>query len=154
MAQLIGLARLGADAEVRYTTSGDAVSGLRLAFDYRVKKEKMTQWVEGSLWGALAEALSEYLLKGKQVFVVIDDVHIEEYEHKDGKTGTKLVGRISKIELAGSKSDDSGSGDRQRPTGARGPAASPQREQAEPRRQAAKPKTGTGFDEMDDDIPF
>lgn len=144
MASLIGLARLGRDAEVRYTGGGDAVTGLSLAMDYRDKKEKLTQWVEGSLWGARAEGLAEYLVKGKLVYVVLDDVHIEEYEGKNG-TGHKLVGRVATIELAGG-----GKSDNERPTGARGPAAAP--EQRRPASKSASKQTG--FDDMDDDIPF
>lgn len=121
MAQLIGVARLGRDAEVRKTGSGDAVSGLSLAFDYRAGKEKATQWVDGSLWGKVAEALAPYLLKGKQVYVVVDDLHTEDYESK-GQTRTKLVGRVSKIELVGSaeRSDSE-----PRPAAALKPAARP-----------------------------
>lgn len=141
MGQMMGLARLGRDAEVRYTGGGDAVAGLSLAMDYRDKKEKATQWVEGSLWGKQAESLAEYLTKGKLVFVVLDDVHIEEYEGKNG-IGHKLVGRVSKIDLAGGGEG----GQREQST---------QRQQAEPRKQASKPAPNkTGFDDMDDDLPF
>ena len=138
MAQLIGLARLGRDAELRTTQSGDAVASLSLAMDYRAGREKETQWVQGDLWGKMAEALAQYLVKGKLVCVTLDDVHIVEYEKRDGGTGTKLVGRVSKLELASGRDD----GERTAP-----PA----------QRQAPKPapkSSASGFDDMDDDIPF
>lgn len=135
MPQLIGLARLGRDAEIRYTPDSTAVASLSLAMDYRNGKEKATQWVDGALWGKPAEALAQYLVKGKLVFVVLDDVHIAEFERRDGTAGTKLVGRVSKIELAGG-------GDR-----AEERAAAP--------KPAPKPAaSATGFGDMDDDIPF
>lgn len=136
MGQLIGLARLGRDAEVRYTPSGDAVANLSLAMDYRAGKEKATQWVDGALWGKMAESLSEYLVKGKLVCVTLDDVHIEEFKTRDGTPGHKLTGRVSKIELAGG-GEQRGEARQERPA---------------PRREP--PVKQTAFDDMDDDIPF
>jgi single-strand DNA-binding protein len=134
MAQLIGLARIGRDAELRTTQDGTAVASLSLAMDYRTGREKAVQWVEGALWGKPAEALAQYLVKGKLVFVVLDDVHIEEFQRRDGTAGTRLVGRVSKIELAGG-------GERAEERAAPKPAPKP----------AA---AATGFSDMDDDIPF
>ncbi len=138
MAQLFGLARLGRDCELRNTQDGTAVASLSLAMDYRNGREKAVQWTEGALWGKPAEALAQYLVKGKLVCVTLDDVHIEEYPKRDGGTGTKLVGRVSKLELAGGRDD----GERTAPP---------------VQRQAPKPppkSSASGFDDMDDDIPF
>lgn len=139
MAQLIGLARLGRDCELRSTQDGTPVASLSLAMDYRAGREKATQWVDGAIWGKMAETLAQYLVKGKLVCVTLDDVHIVEYEKRDGTAGTKLVGRVSKLELAGGRDD----GERTAP-----PA----------QRQAPKlpPKSSaSGFDDMDDsDAPF
>lgn len=139
MSKMFGLARIGRDAEIRFTPGGEAVAGLSLAFTYRVKGEKMTQWVDGSLWGKRAEALAPYLLKGGLVAVTLDDVHIETFRKGDGSEGVKLAGRVSDVELAGG-------GERQ---DALRQAPAPQ-----PVRQAPKP-AGGGFEDMDDvDIPF
>ena len=141
MAQLIGLARLGRDAELRTTQSGDAVASLSLAMDYRAGREKETQWVDGALWGKMAETLTQYLVKGKLVCVTLDDVHIAEFEKRDGTAGTKLVGRVSKIELAGG-------GERAEERA----APRPQRDLTP--RAVAQQIDSHGFDDMDDDIPF
>ena len=138
MAQLIGLARLGRDCELRTTQDGTPVASLSLAMDYRAGREKATQWAEGALWGKMAETLTQYLVKGKLVCVTLDDVHIVEYEKRDGGTGTKLVGRVSKLELAGGRDD----GERTAP-----PA----------QRQAPKPApkaSADAFGDMEDDVPF
>ncbi len=138
MAQLFGLARLGRDCELRNTQDGTAVASLSLAMDYRNGREKAVQWTEGALWGKPAEALAQYLVKGKLVCVTLDDVHIEEFQRRDGTAGTKLVGRVSKLELAGGRDD----GERTAPP---------------VQRQAPKPppkSSASGFDDMDDDIPF
>lgn len=125
-----GLARLGRDAEVRTTQGGEQVASLSLAFTRRVKGEKLTDWVDGALWGKRAEALAQYLTKGSLVVVTLDDLHIETYQGKNGE-GHKLVGRVTDVELAGG-------GDK--------PAAAP--------RPAQKPAAGGGFDDTDGDIPF
>ena len=139
MAQLIGLARLGRDCELRTTQDGTPVASLSLAMDYRNGREKATQWVDGALWGKMAETLTQYLVKGKLVCVTLDDVHIVEYEKRDGTEGTKLVGRVSKLELAGGGRDD---GERTAP-----PA---QRQAPKP---AARP-SADAFGDMEDDVPF
>ena len=132
-----GLARIGRDVEVRFIPNGEAVANLALAFNYREKGEKCTQWVEASLWGKRAESLAPYLKKGGLISVTVDDVHVETYEGKNG-TGVKLVGRVSDLELAGGGQ----SGEQ-----AEKPKPAPQT------RQTA-PKPSSGFDDMDDDIPF
>jgi single-strand DNA-binding protein len=137
MSKMFGLARIGRDAEIRFIPSGEAVVGLSLAFTYRAKGEKMTQWVEGSLWGKRAESLAPYLLKGGLVAVTLDDVHIETYRKADGGEGTKLAGRVSDVELAGG-------GERQEAP----------RQAAQPVRKVPAPPPTKGFDDMDDDIPF
>lgn len=140
-----GLARIGRDAELRRTPGNIAVCNLSLAF--RVGRNGQdgkypTQWVEGALWGKQAEALAPYLLKGGTVSVSIEDVHIEEFRRGDNTTGTKLTGRVLSIEL-GASAPEQAPAARSAPP-ARAPA---------PARQPA-PSTGTGFDDMDSDIPF
>lgn len=103
MAKMFGLARIGRNAELRYTAGGDAVCGLSLAFSYGKKGadgNRPTQWVDGSLWGKRAEALCQYLTKGSLISVMLDEVHIETYQGKNGE-GYKLAGKVMDIELAG-----------------------------------------------------
>lgn len=133
-----GLARLGKDVEVRNTTSGEIVAQLSLAFTYRQKNERMTQWVDGTLWGKRAEALAPYLLKGRLVMVDLEDVHVETYEGKNGPA-VKVVARVVDVGLTGGGEDRQQQGDPiKTPPAQRKPAA----------------KGGSGFDDMDDDLPF
>jgi single-strand DNA-binding protein len=107
--QLIGLCRLGRDAEAR-TVGENVVANLSLAFDYydpKAEKKRSTTWIDAALWGRQAEALEQYLLKGSQVCVTVDDLHIEEYQGKHG-IGHKLVGRVSSSKLAGGRQDSGG----------------------------------------------
>lgn len=144
-----GLARIGRDAEIRYTQGGDAVASLSLAFSYGRKGDdgkRPTQWVDASLWGKRAEALAPYLKKGGLVSVSLEDVHTEVYQGKHGEA-TKLVARVVDLELAGS-------GERQQAAPpAQAPARQQQQRPAQPQRPAPAPQS-SGFDDLDNDIPF
>lgn len=143
--KLIGLVRLGRDAEVRFAPNGDPVAGFSGAFNYGRKQEdgrRPAQWVEFTLWGKRAEALAPYLTKGSQVEVFASEVHIETYDKRDGSPGFKLVARVDDLQLVSSREDSA-------PAAA--PAAAPAPAPAA-RRPAQSSKTA--FDDMDDDIPF
>ena len=144
-----GLARIGRDAELRRTVDGIAVCNLSLAFRVGRKGQDgkyPTQWVEGALWGKQAEALAPYLLKGGSVSVSIEDIHVEEFRRADNTTGTKLTGRVLSIELGASAPE-------QQPAAPPAARTAPPARAPAPARQPA-PSTGTGFDDMDSDIPF
>jgi single-strand DNA-binding protein len=69
---LIG--NLGKDAEFKYTPGGAPVADFSLATsetwtDKAGAKQQRTEWHKVVLWGKPAEALQEYLKKGKQVYV-------------------------------------------------------------------------------------
>ena len=68
---LIG--HLGKDAETRYTASGTAVTNFSLATNRRFKNQQTGEWQEETDWHDVvlwkAEALANYLQKGKQVYV-------------------------------------------------------------------------------------
>lgn len=147
--KLIGIVRLGRDAEVRYAANGDAVAGFSGAFDYGRKGDdgrRPSQWVDFALWGKRAEALAPYLLKGKQCMVVASDVHIEHFDKRDGGQGVKLTARVDDLQLVGSRDGE-----------AAAPAPAPAQRQAAPAPAAASrpaSRPSTAFDDMDDDLPF
>lgn len=139
MPQLFGLARLGRDAELRTLPNGDHVANLSLAFAYGRKGEnnkRPTTWVDGSLWGKRAESLIEYLKKGSLVAVTLEDVHIQTYKTRDGGEGSKIAGKVTAIDLAG------------------GGQAAPPPPPPAPRPPPPPHRPNSGFEDMDDDIPF
>ncbi|MEJ2800591.1 single-stranded DNA-binding protein [Comamonadaceae bacterium PP-2] len=159
-----GLARIGRDAEVRYTNNGDAVASLSLAFSYGRKGEdgrQPTQWIEAALWGKRAESLAPFLTRGKQISVVLSDVHIETYEGQNGQ-GHKLAARVVDLDLTsgGAAQDQGGQQQRSAARPAPPPARSQQRNGYSEGRNAPAPQPqqrnggGSGFEDMDDDIPF
>lgn len=136
---LTGLARLGADADVRYTPGGDPVANLSLAWNYGRKDgdgKRPSQWISASLWGDRATALQQYLTKGTALDVVLEDVHVETFERREGGQGSKLVGRIVLLEFSGR------------------PAESPSRPEAKPAAAPARSAPAQGFADFEDDIPF
>jgi single-strand DNA-binding protein len=179
--KLIGLARLGRDVELRTTPQGEVVCNLALAYNYGRKDsdgKQQSTWVEAALWGKRADALQQYLVKGQLLCVTLSDLHIETYQKNDGTGGSKLIARVDDVEFAGSapgqqsggqqqgRQQDQGRGQdgaRQQPAqgGQQGRqdqqrGAPPQREQQRPQgqRPASGASSGSGFDDMDGDIPF
>jgi single-strand DNA-binding protein len=134
-----GLARIGKDAEVRYTPGGAAVANVSLAFTYGKKGDdgkRPTQWVDASLWGQRAESLAPYIKKGGQIVAYLEDVSIQTYVKGDGTQATKMVARLVDLEFVSG-----------------GEQASSQ-PKPQPKPQPAQQSQGSGFDDMDDDIPF
>ena len=65
---------LGADPELRYTPSGQAVCELRLATnevwnDKEGQRQERTEWHRVVVWGKRAELCAEYLRKGRQAYI-------------------------------------------------------------------------------------
>lgn len=132
-----GLARIGKDAEIRFTKDGTAVANVSLAFTYGKKGDdgkRPTQWVEASLWGQRAESMKDYLSKGKQIVAYLEDVSLQTYTKGDGTQQTKMVARLSDLEFV-----SEGDGQRSAP-------AQPQRQVP---RQTSAPK-GSGFDDFEE----
>jgi len=122
--------RIGRDAELRNTQSGDSVCGFTVAVDYRNGRDKATNWWRVSLWGKRGEALSQYLTKGASV-TVVGEFSLSEYEGKP-----QLNVRASEIALQGGRQQD----DRERSANAD--------------RQQARGRTQSFADELSDEVPF
>jgi single-strand DNA-binding protein len=81
--------RLTADCEVNYVSTGTAKGTFTLAVD-RPKfgdREKVTDFIPCVLWGKRAEALGQYLVKGKPI-AVTGAMQIDTWE-KDGQKHRK-----------------------------------------------------------------
>ncbi len=64
----------GRDAELRYTANGTAVSDFSMAVNSRRRSqsgdwEDETEWFQVVLFGHRAERISQYITKGKQLYV-------------------------------------------------------------------------------------
>lgn len=142
---------MGRDAEIRYLPDGTAVANLSLAVNYfskDAKNNRATQWIDATLWGKQAEALAQYMVKGSVHCFALSDLHMQEWESQNG-SGVKLVARVDSIELEPRQNAGGGDGSAPAPR-----AAAPRPAAAQPARQAPAQRPASGFDDMDDDIPF
>lgn len=121
--------RVGRDAELRRTQSGDAVCSFTVAVDQRDGRDKSTNWWRCSIWGKRGESLAPYLLKGASV-TVAGEFSLSDYEGKP-----QLNIRVNEVALQGGRGDG-GNQQRREPDGSQGHAG------------------GFGGDDLDDSIPF
>jgi single-strand DNA-binding protein len=82
------IGNLGADPELRYTSSGTAVAGFNIATTERFKDksgelQERTEWHSIVCWGRLGELANEYLKKGRSVYIE-GRIQTRNYEDKDG----------------------------------------------------------------------
>ena len=142
LAQIIG--RTGKDPEVRYLPSGEAVVNISLATSEKWKdkqsgeQKEATEWHRVTAFGKLAEIIGQYVKKGDLIYVA-GKIVTRKYQDKDGSERYATEIRASEMKMLGSKGDG---GERQ---------AAPERQQ---RPAAQQQPQGSGFDDMDDDIPF
>lgn len=137
----------GRDPELRYTQSGMAICNLSVATSSKRKDKNSgetieeTQWHRVTFYDKLAEIVGQYVKKGKPIYVEGRIVY-RKYNDKDGieKTSTEIV--ATEMQMLGSADGE------QRTTAAPAPRASA------PAQRPAASKPSSGFDDMDDDIPF
>jgi len=155
--KVIIVGNLGADPETRYLPSGDAVTSIRVATTDRYKDKQSgemreaTEWHSISFFGKLAEIAGQYLKKGSQVYVE-GSLRTRKYTDKNGVEKYATDIRADTMQMLGSRQGMGGEGG-----GGGGysrPAAPAQRTAAAPAPAAARPAASSGFDDMDDDIPF
>jgi len=129
------------DAELKFTNAGLAISKFSLAVNRRTKKGDTWQdevdFFDAVFMGKGAEAVSQYLLKGKQVGIQ-GELRQNRWE-QEGQKRSKVEVFVTNLQLLG---------------GGRGGQAAPVEpgggEQAAPGSQAP----GTSADDFNDDIPF
>jgi len=103
--KVILVGNLGRDAELRYTPGGAAVSKFSVATtevwnDKSGQRQERTEWHNIDLWGKQAESLSEYLVKGKQVYVE-GRLQTDEYTDKEGNKRKTTRVRCDRVVLLG-----------------------------------------------------
>lgn len=103
--KVILVGNLGKDAELRYTPSGAAVASISVATteswkDKGGQKQEKTEWHRVNLWGKMAEALSEYLTKGKQVYLE-GKLETRKWKDKDDNDRYTTEVRADRLVLLG-----------------------------------------------------
>ncbi|RQS66328.1 single-stranded DNA-binding protein [Burkholderia sp. Bp8963] len=176
--KVILVGNLGADPEVRYLPSGDAVANIRLATTDRYKDKasgefkEMTEWHRVAFFGRLAEIVSEYLKKGSSVYIE-GRIRTRKWQGQDGQDrySTEIV--ADQMQMLGGRGgaggggggDESGygggyggggggRGEQMERGGGGGRAGGAARGGGGGAQSRPSAPAGGGFDEMDDDIPF
>jgi single-strand DNA-binding protein len=161
--KVIVVGNLGRDPEMRTFPSGDQVANVTIATTDKWKDKQSGEMKEATEWhrvvfnGRLAEIVGQYLRKGSQVYVE-GSLRTRKWTDKDGIEKFTTEIRADQMQMLGSRQgmggpggDDGGGGGYEAPrqsAPARAPAA------AAPRQAPAASKAASGFDDMDDDIPF
>ena len=86
--KVILIGRLGADPEIRYTADGQPVANFRIATserwtDKNGQRQERTEWHRIVAFGKLAEICSNYLSKGRQVYIE-GRLQTRSYEDREG----------------------------------------------------------------------
>jgi single-strand DNA-binding protein len=179
--KVIVIGNLGRDPEVRYTPSGAAVCNVSIATTRNWKsrdsgeRQEETEWHRVVFYDRLAEIAGEYLRKGRSVYVE-GRLKTRKWQDKDGKDNytTEIIADQMQLlggrdgmgggsggggddmgaehDMGGNAGGGGGGGYSSRPAPARSAAPAPRAPAPAPR--APAPKSSTGFDDMDDDIPF
>ena len=103
--KVILVGNLGRDAELRYTPGGAAVATINMATtevwnDKSGQRQEKTEWHRVILWGKSAESLTEYLTKGKQIYVE-GRLQTRQWDDKDGNKRYTTEIRGDKVVLLG-----------------------------------------------------
>ena len=156
--KVILIGRLGADPEVRYMPSGDAITNIRLATSRRWKdrnsgeRKEETEWHRVVFFAGLAKIAGEYLKKGSQVYVE-GRIRTNKWQGQDGQDRYTTEIIADEMHMLDSRSggtanyadnapplstyDNHGSSAASSSSSSSAPASSP-----------------ASYDDFDDDIPF
>ncbi|MFY8193195.1 MAG: single-stranded DNA-binding protein, partial [Limnohabitans sp.] len=158
--KVILIGNCGRDPEIRYLPSGQAVANISIATTSRRKDRTSgetvedTQWHRVTFYDRLAEIAGEYVKKGRPIYIE-GRLKYGKYTDQAGVEKNTVDIIATEMQLLGGREgmggpsggDDEGGAPARRPAAAPRPAAS-----APAGKPAAKP--ASGFDDMDDDIPF
>ncbi len=164
--KVIIVGNLGKDPEMRSFPSGDQVANVTIATTDKWKDKQTGEPKESTEWhrvvfnGRLAEIVGQYLRKGSQVYVEgslrtrkwTDQTGVEKYTTEIRADQMQMLG--SRQGMGGQGGDEGGGYEAPRRAPMAPPAARPASPAAPRQAPAAAPRPASGFDDMDDDIPF
>lgn len=107
--QVTLVGRLTRDAELKYTTGGTAIAKFSIANNYSKKVgdqwQELVNYFDCTVFGKTAEALNQYLVKGKQV-AIAGELQQNRWQ-QDGQNRSKVEIRVHTLQLLGGKSGGS-----------------------------------------------
>jgi single-strand DNA-binding protein len=155
--KVILIGNLGKDPEMRYMPSGEAIANFSVATSEAWTdkasgdKKEATEWHRVVFFGRTAEVVGQYVKKGSKIYVE-GRLQTRKWQDKEGQDRYTTEVRGDVMRMLDRRGESSGPMDHEppamesrRPAAAGGGASKP----------AARPAPATsGFDDMDDDIPF
>ncbi len=147
------MGNLTRDVELKYTPSNQPVATFGIAMNRRYKTKdgenrEETTFVECEAWARTAEVMSEYLSKGRPVFIE-GRLKLDQWQDKEGNNRSKLrvvVENFQFVDSRGGAGGGSGGG------GGRASAREPVASANAP--SAASSDSGQHQPVSEDDIPF
>jgi single-strand DNA-binding protein len=161
--KVILVGNCGRDPEIRYLPSGQAVANVSVATSSRRKDRNSgemiedTQWHRVTFYDRLAEIAGEYVKKGRPIYVE-GRLKYGKYTDQSGVEKNTVDIIATELQLLGGREGMGGADD-----GASSGGGGYSRPPAAPRAAAPRPapapapaptRQSSGFDDMDDDIPF
>jgi single-strand DNA-binding protein len=146
--KVILIGNLGADPEIKYMPSGDAVANLRIATSESWKDKNTGENVERTEWHRvvcfrrLGEIAGEYLKKGSKVYIE-GKLQTRKWQGQDGQdryTTEIVANEMQMLDSRGGAGMES--------------AGFSQQNAKQNNKQPAAATSSAGFDDFDDDIPF
>lgn len=171
MLEVTVIGNLGGDPEMRYTPSGQSVTNFNVASNRRWRdrdgnQQEVTDWIRVAVWGAQAEACSQYLARGSQVYIR-GRLEARLYDDRNGETRVSLDVTAFDVQfLGGGQQQDGGGQQRQQQSqGQRQQGGNQQRQQGgqrqQQRQQQPPPEEDSYYDDDGDggwndadDLPF
>ncbi len=143
------MGNLTRDVELKYTPSNQPVATFGLAMNRRYRTRdgedrEETTFVDCEAWARTAEVMSEYLSKGRPVFIE-GRLKLDQWQDKDGNKRSKLRVVVENFQFVDSRGGAGGGGGR---------ASSPEAVASANRSSAASPDSGQHQPVSEDDIPF
>ena len=162
--KVILIGNCGRDPEVRYMPSGQAVANVSIATSSRRKDRTSgelvedTQWHRVTFYERLAEIAGEYVKKGRPIYVE-GRLKYGKYTDQSGVEKNTVDIIATELQLLGGREGMGGPGEgggQSYGGGAPAPAPAPRAAapSGAPRQAPSQSPAASGFDDMDDDIPF
>jgi single-strand DNA-binding protein len=160
--KMVIIGNLGADPDMQYTQSGQAVSHFRVAVNERRptadnQVQETTQWFRVTCWGELAESVTPQLHKGSLVYAE-GSIQVNEFTGNDGQQRFSLDLRareVRPLDARGSENVNSESADDEVQDVVTASPARSQSASKPPRPRQPEMTNGAHDEGVDvDDIPF
>lgn len=94
---------VGKDANLQKTKAGKAVADFSIAINNGKDgdgKERAPMWIKAVLWEKKAEALAQYITKGKMI-AVSGPVGVESWNSKQGEAQASIVVTVHELTFCG-----------------------------------------------------